>query len=115
MPPPLLLKVVGVARRPGDEPWQMVALIGFADALRPAPHLDDLGAALAHLAQLHLAGDAFGQRLAHYERFYIGEPMFVASFYSRSADISEGQVLLDELLAEGKEALEERKASSVSA
>ena len=44
----------------------------------------------------------FGQRLAHYERFYIGEPMFVASFYSRSADISEGQVLLDELARRGQ-------------
>ena len=62
-----------------------------------------------------LAGDGFGQRLAHYERFYIGEPMFVASFYSRSADISEGQVLLDELLAEGKAELEARKAASVNA
>ena len=41
--------------------------------------------------------------------------MFVASFYSRSADISEGQVMLDELLAEGKEALEQQKAASVSA
>lgn len=75
------------------------------------------GAERVQLAKLgwDLAGDAFGQRLAHYERFYIGEPMFVASFYSRSADISEGQVLLDELLAEGKEALEQRKATSVNA
>jgi anthranilate 3-monooxygenase (FAD) / 4-hydroxyphenylacetate 3-monooxygenase len=62
-----------------------------------------------------LAGDSFGQRLAHYERFYIGEPMFVASFYSRSADISEGQLMLDELLAEGKAELDERKGASVSA
>jgi len=62
-----------------------------------------------------LAGDGFGQRLAHYERFYIGEPMFVESFYSRSADITEGQVMLDELLAEGKALLEERKAASVNA
>jgi anthranilate 3-monooxygenase (FAD)/4-hydroxyphenylacetate 3-monooxygenase len=62
-----------------------------------------------------LAGDAFGQRLAHYERFYIGEPMFVASFYSRSADMSEGQLMLDELMAEGRQLLEERKGASVSA
>ena len=62
-----------------------------------------------------LAGSAVGQRLAHYERFYLGEPMFVATFYSRSADLSEAQLLLDELLAEGTHALEARKAASVSA
>src|SRR5215217_2331728 len=32
----------------------------FADALGPAPHLDELGPALAHLAQLQLAGDPLG-------------------------------------------------------
>ena len=31
----------------------------LAHALRPAPHLHDLGAALAHLATRQLAGDAF--------------------------------------------------------
>ena len=35
----------------------------LADALRPAPHLHDLGAALAHLGDAHLAGDAFGVEL----------------------------------------------------
>ncbi|MFB6395866.1 4-hydroxyphenylacetate 3-hydroxylase family protein [Polymorphospora lycopeni] len=49
-----------------------------------------------------LAGDAVGQRLAHYERFYIGEPMFVSSFYARSVDMSLGRELFDEIIAEGR-------------
>ena len=58
----------------------------------------------------------YGGRVAPpYERFYIGEPMFVASFYSRSADMSEGQVLLDELVAEGMQELDRRRGSSVTA
>src|SRR5215217_3352863 len=35
----------------------------FAHALRPTPHLHDLGAALAQLTHLHLAGDSFGVEL----------------------------------------------------
>src|SRR3954453_12714613 len=35
----------------------------FADALRPAPHLHDLGAALPHLGHGDLAADAFAVEL----------------------------------------------------
>ena len=62
-----------------------------------------------------LTGEAFGQRLALYERFYIGEPMFVASFYARGADMSDGQLLLDEILADGKKDAEARRSSTVAA
>lgn len=49
-----------------------------------------------------LAGDSVGMRLGHYERFYIGEPMFVASFYARSVDMQLGQRLFDRVIAEGQ-------------
>lgn len=55
-----------------------------------------------------LAGDSIGMRLAHYERFYIGEPMFVASFFARSADLTEGREMLEEILDEGKALLAAR-------
>ncbi|GAA0984945.1 4-hydroxyphenylacetate 3-monooxygenase, oxygenase component [Acrocarpospora macrocephala] len=62
-----------------------------------------------------LAGDSVGQRLSHYERFYIGEPMFVASFFARSADMGLGRELLENILAEGRAlrdaALESRPGS----
>ncbi|MBM3678081.1 MAG: 4-hydroxyphenylacetate 3-hydroxylase [Actinobacteria bacterium] len=61
-----------------------------------------------------LTGDAVGQRLALYERFYIGEPMFVASFYSKGADMSEGNQLLHDLLEEGRSDLAARKAQAVA-
>jgi anthranilate 3-monooxygenase (FAD)/4-hydroxyphenylacetate 3-monooxygenase len=53
-----------------------------------------------------LAGSPIGQRLAHYERFYIGEPMFVANFYSKLAQLDEGKNLLAQVIAEGKECME---------
>jgi aromatic ring hydroxylase len=53
-----------------------------------------------------LAGSPIGQRLAHYERFYIGEPMFVANFYSKLAQLDEGKNLLALVIAEGKECME---------
>ncbi len=54
-----------------------------------------------------LAGGPIGQRLAHYERFYIGEPMFVASFYARAVQMGDGQALLDRLIEEGRRYLDE--------
>jgi anthranilate 3-monooxygenase (FAD) / 4-hydroxyphenylacetate 3-monooxygenase len=62
-----------------------------------------------------LAGDSVGMRMAHYERFYIGEPMFVASFFSRSADISEGQEMFQEIIAEGKAYLDGLRDGAASA
>src|SRR5215218_2784850 len=38
----------------------------FADALRPAPHLHDLGAPLAHLGNGQLAADAFAVQLGQH-------------------------------------------------
>ena len=54
-----------------------------------------------------LAGGPIGMRLAHYERFYIGEPMFVASFFSRSVQLDDARRLLARLLQEGQKYLEE--------
>ncbi|MED1796729.1 4-hydroxyphenylacetate 3-hydroxylase N-terminal domain-containing protein [Brevibacillus nitrificans] len=48
-------------------------------------------------------GDAATQRLLHYERFYIGDPMFYAAGYSNRANIREWLDLTDELLAQGRE------------
>lgn len=68
------------------------------------------GADRVQIAKLawDLAGDAIGMRLAHYERFYIGEPMFVASFFARSADMSLGRELLQQVLDEGQDLLKSR-------
>ena len=54
-----------------------------------------------------LAGGPIGQRLVHYERFYIGEPMFVASFFSRSVGLDDARQLLARLLEEGRKYLDE--------
>lgn len=48
-------------------------------------------------------GEAYAQRVHHYERFHSGDPMFLAAGFSRSADVSEWMAMADQLLQEGKE------------
>ena len=54
-----------------------------------------------------LAGGPIGMRLAHYERFYIGEPMFVASFFSKAVNLDDARRLLGRLVEEGRRYLDE--------
>ena len=60
-------------RWPGLEPLDRAALAELlADALRPSPHLHDLGPSLAHLANLHLADHAIRIELLQNPRDALG-------------------------------------------
>tara|TARA_B100000686_G_scaffold106141_1_gene113234 strand:+ start:2670 stop:4163 length:1494 start_codon:yes stop_codon:yes gene_type:complete len=53
-----------------------------------------------------LVGGPIAQRMNHYERFYIGEPMFVGNFFSKSVELNEGRELFERVIKEGKESQE---------